>query len=142
MKRQLAIVLIILLTSNCSYKRLSRGVMSDANGLFHSKKRFIYELAFSGIIEKRIECKECDINKYSLSIRLSDPLPNIKIIDRQYYWYYHFRSDSILEMAVSKSVFLAAKTDYPIRKKANDSNVEINERIYNFLSENRGKWLQ
>ena len=109
---------------------------------FKGNKCYMEHLAFEGqIIEKRY-CAKCEINKYTLRIRLSSISEKrdffLKI---SFYYYYEINKDSTMSICVSKDLFTRVSEKQLISKESDSNYIKTSQFKLLYLSEKENLWI-
>ena len=130
-----------LLLGSCQVKPLAEGVKEDTKRIFSAKKGYIYRLSFDGVVEKKMLCNNCDINKYTLELRLNQISEKPDISKMQYPPYYIFKGDSVLTISVAKDLFDIVNEKDKVAKETKDLEISVNSLKHIYLSKEKNKWL-
>lgn len=130
-----------IIACNGTLKKYSRAIINDTKKIFTKHKEYIYETEFLGDIIDKNECRSCNINKYTLTIRLKKII-NCPIFSmKQYPPYYTFITDSILSISVSKVIFDASDITKSISKKSKSLSIVLERNELQYLSDKKHEWL-
>jgi hypothetical protein len=137
----MCVLLSTLIASSCDYKKYAEGIKKDTQKTFEKNKDYIYQLGFEGQIKKKTYCADCELNKYTLTLELSQLSEKPVINNVQYLPYYTFESDSILNITVSKELYEQVKERDKIYKKKESFNLTVQERELLYLNKEKYRWL-
>jgi hypothetical protein len=126
---------------SCEFNKYSEGVRNDTKKIFKKNKEFIYSLDFQGKIIKKKVCADCEINKYTLTIKIDSISEQPLIRNKQYPPYYTFISDSILDLSVNASLFEKVQELDGIEKRSKSHTLKVNKIVIQFISKEDFKWL-
>ena len=107
---------------------------------FKGNKCYMEHLAFEGqIIEKRY-CAKCEINKYTLRIRLSSISEKIGFMELSFPPYLEY-NDTILRIIVSKDLFTQVSEKQLISKASDSHYIKTAQLKLLYLSEKDKEWI-
>jgi len=101
----------------------------------------MYKTSFCGVIKEKSNCRNCEINMYSLVIKLDSCSSIVSMTNLQYQPYYSYETDSSLNISVSKQIFELSKIGDTLRKDSNSNYILIREKTFSFLNDNKKLWL-
>jgi hypothetical protein len=127
--------------SSCNNNKYSEGIKKDTQKTFEKNKGYIYGLTFEGQITEKSYCKECELNKYTLTLKLNQLSEKPIISNEQYPPYYTFESDSVLNITVSKEFFDQVKERDKVYKKRESFNLKVGKLELLYLNKEKYKWL-
>jgi hypothetical protein len=130
-----------LLLASCQFKPFVEGVKEDTRRNFTDKKDYIYRISIESVLEKKILCTGCDINMYTLQLRLNHISEKPDISKMQYPPYYVFKGDSLLIISVGKDLFEIVNEKDKVAKEAKDLEISVNSLNHIYLSKEMNKWL-
>ena len=133
--------MFLFLNCSCQLFDYSSAEKKAANKMFLAKKQFIYQFSFCGVIKEKRNCPKCDLNKYSLSIKLDSCFTNPTFSDLQYHPYYSFENDSLLIISVSKQAFELSNTNDYVKKYSESNNIIIHDMSCVLLSNRKELWI-
>lgn len=129
------------LLANCQVRQFGEGVQEDTKRIFTSNKNYIVNLSFEGIIVRKSICEKCNINRYSLELKINELSVKPDFGKLQYHPYYFFDGDSLLTISVSKELYQNSFEQNIIRKNSNEFEIFVNNNKYQYLSKEEYKWL-
>lgn len=127
--------------SSCNNNKYSEGIKKDTQKIFEKNKGYIYGLTFEGQITEKSYCKECELNKYTLTLKLNQLSEKPIFSSEQYPPYYTFESDSVLNITVSKEFFDQVKERDKVYKKRESFNLKVGKLELLYLNKEKYKWL-
>jgi hypothetical protein len=122
-------------------KKFSNGVVADTQKNFSSHKNFIRQIAFEGILTKRVLCQKCTMNMYQVEIKLLEISEKPDFGKSQYPPYYIFEDADRLTISVSKEFFETAKENDIIIKYSGSRMLKLGDRSVSYLSEDENEWF-
>ncbi|MEI6697268.1 MAG: hypothetical protein WCO13_14535 [Bacteroidota bacterium] len=134
-------MLCIFIFSSCNYNRYGNGIIEDTHKTFERNKGYIYRLTFEGQITKKAICNECELNKYTLTLKLNQLSEKPVISNVEFPPYYTFESDSILNITVSKELFVKVKERDKVYKEKESFNLKAENNELLYLNKEQYKWL-
>lgn len=142
MKYIYVIVIISIIASSCNGKKYNyaEAVKKDTERIFKDKKSFLQSLSFTGKINKKEKCENCNINKFTLFIEIEEIGQNITFQNEQYPPYYSF-NDKLLSLTVTLQVFEKLREGDLITKKPNSRYLEFNDKRLEILHDKELIWL-
>jgi len=141
MKGYIIPLCLLFLYCSCQLFDFGKGVKKDTKRIFSEKKQFIYNASFAGIIKEKRDCNKCDLNKYSLVIKLDSGSTKPSFTDANYSPYYNYENDTVLLISVSKQLFQLANTNDGIKKEPSSSNIIIHDKSCMLLSSQKDIWI-
>lgn len=133
--------LIVVMFSSCDCNKYAQGVKNDSQRTFDRNKDYFYLLSFEGRIIKKNYCKECELNKYTLTLELNRLSKKPTFGSAQFPPYYNFESDTILNISVSKKLFEEGKEEDIVIKQGESANLKLNNQEYLLLDKEKYTWL-
>lgn len=127
--------------SSCNNNKYSEGIKKDTQKIFVKNKGYIYGLTFEGQITEKSYCKECELNKYTLTLKLNQLSAKPIFSSEQYPPYYIFESDSVLNITVSKEFFDQVKERDKVYKERESFNLKVGKLELLYLNKEKYKWL-
>ena len=127
--------------SCCNNNKYSEGIKKDTQKIFVKNKGYIYGLTFEGQITEKSYCKECELNKYTLTLKLNQLSAKPIFSSEQYPPYYTFESDSVLNITVSKEFFDQVKERDKVYKERESFNLKVGKLELIYLNKEKYKWL-
>lgn len=127
--------------SSCNNNKYSEGIKKDTQKIFVKNKGYIYGLTFEGQITEKSYCKECELNKYILTLKLNQLSAKPIFSSEQYPPYYTFESDSVLNITVSKEFFDQVKERDKVYKERESFNLKVGKLELLYLNKEKYKWL-
>lgn len=127
--------------SSCNHNKYSEGIKKDTQKTFEKNKGYIYQLTFEGQVTEKTYCKECELNKYTLTLKLNQLSETPVISNVQYPPYYTFESDSVLNITVSKELFEQVKEKDKVYKEKESFNLKVGKLELLYLNQRKYKWL-
>jgi hypothetical protein len=127
--------------SSCNYSKYSNGIKEETKKSFKEHKNYIYNLFFKGEIIKKEKCEKCQINKYSISLKLIRLNEKPSIGNTQYPPYYSFECDSILNITVSPNIFNQVEENEVVVKESHSSYLKIENNLILYLDSEEYQWL-
>lgn len=131
----------IFMLSSCNNNKYSEGIKKDTQKIFVKNKGYIYGLTFEGQITEKSYCKECELNKYTLTLKLNQLSAKPIFSSEQYPPYYIFESDSVLNITVSKEFFDQVKERDKVYKERESFNLKVGKLELLYLNKEKYKWL-
>ena len=131
----------IFMFSSFNYSRYRNGIKKDTQKTFEKNKGYIYGLTFEGQITEKSYCKECELNKHTLTLKLCQLSEKPVISNAQFPPYYTFESDSILNITVSKELFEQVKEKDKVYKEKESFNLKAGEKDLLYLNKEKYKWV-
>jgi hypothetical protein len=131
----------IFMLFSCNNNKYSEGIKKDTQKIFVKNKGYIYGLTFEGQITEKSYCKECELNKYTLTLKLNQLSAKPIFSSEQYPPYYTFESDSVLNITVSKEFFDQVKERDKVYKERESFNLKVGKLELLYLNKEKYKWL-
>ena len=120
-------ILVAIFTSSCGIFEYARGVADEAHNLAVSRRRYINELDFIGIIKnKEILDKTYQILIEKVGVGHIEPFSNL-----EYYSYFSSKK-TILNISVTKELFENANANDIIVKLSHTDSVFVRNKPYKF----------
>lgn len=137
----LFMALSIIIPFSCKYYEYGKGIIEETKTTFEKNKAFIYSLSIEGEIEKKSYCEQCDLNRYTLLLKLKKISEKPNISSTQFSPYYSFESDSLLRIAVSKKIYELVNEKDKVYKEKKSFNIRVDNKEYLLLSKTKNKWM-
>ena len=138
--KYMILIMGIFFLHGCELFDYGNGVKKDTERIFSQKKEFIHQLAFQGYVQGKRYCSDCDVTKYSLTIKLDSITPQPSFSDITYAPYYAIKKDTLI-ICVSEQIFKSAIEKDSIKKNANSNDILIGTKINNLISGKKSSWL-
>ncbi|MCH4895568.1 hypothetical protein E0494_02495 [Marinilabiliaceae bacterium JC040] len=136
----ITIALLFVGFNACNY---AQAIKKETIKTFNSRKRFMTELGFVGVIHRKNICEDCNINfnRYSLKIKLIELGDKPEFGESQYPPYYSFEKDSILNISVNETLYNNVEVMDTIKKKSKFLTINIKLTELQYLSSEKKEWL-
>ncbi len=138
--RYLLLIVGVFLLYGCDLFDYGKNVKKDAERIFSQKKQFIHQLAFQGHVQEKKYCSNCDLAKYSLTIKLDSIKPQPSFSDIAYAPYYTIKKDTLI-ICVSERTFGLAIEKVNIKKNANSNYILLGSKVSSLISERKSSWV-
>lgn len=124
----------------CNNLEYAKAVKEDSNRVFMERKNLIMSLEFNGVLIEKTNCKDCQINKYTIKIKANIPNLNIPFYNASYPPYYTIE-DSIIKFSVNYTVFNALAINDSLIKNSSSRFLRVNKLDLPILAEENKLWI-
>lgn len=136
------ITICILSYSCCEKSNYIKGIQKDSQQIFDRKKEFFTSFTFSGVIDKKKYCENCNMNKYQIIITLDTIESDSVELKNQYYQpYYFFDKPNQLNLSVTKILYESISEMDIVKKEGHSDYLVLSNKKYRLLSEKKNEWL-
>ena len=130
-------ILLTFFSCNSEYR-----IQEEIQNNIFLHKKFIRELSFKGKIYDKIQCDQCNFNKYQIKIKIDEMKPDkIGLSNLSFQPYYSILSKDEITLSVSKELYEATGKGLDVEKKSNSTTLLVMNKDYKLLSEKNDKWM-
>lgn len=137
----IGVFLIGCLFVSCNYSQHTKSIKKDTQRIFAEKKEMFINIGFKAVVEEKNTCVKCELNKYTLLLRIIDISKKPEFRHQQYPPYYSFENDSLLTISVAKGLYDEVNTQDTLIKISKSLNFNVDLKEIRYLSETEYKWF-
>lgn len=139
MKAILFLNFILLTFFSCNSEN---GVKKEIQNNILMHKKFIRESSFKGKIYDKVQCNQCNFNKYQIKIKIDEMRPNkIELGNLSFQPYYSVILKKEITLSVNKELYEATEKGLEVEKKANSNTLVVMNKDYRLLNEKKYTWM-
>lgn len=118
------------------------GIRKEIENNIFVHKKFIRESSFTGKIYDKVQCNQCNFNKYQIKIKIDEMKPDkIELGNLSFQPYYSVILKKEITLSVNKELYEATEKGLEVVKKANSNTLLVMNKDYRLLNEKKYKWM-
>ena len=139
MRAILLLNFILLTFFSCNSEH---GIKKEIQNNILLHKKFIRESSFKGKIYDKVQCNQCNYNRYQIKIKIDEMKPDkIGLGNLSFQPYYSILLKNEITLSVNKELYEVTEKGLEVVKKANSNTLLVMDKDYGLLSEKKYEWI-